>query len=87
MTHEIRARERSVNSNGSKMINQYEFILKVGKGQHGEVYLARDTTKGNMDVVSFIWMPHSFSIISSPQPRIRVLRPSNAFPARTRATV
>ena len=54
MTHEIRARERSVNSNGSKMINQYEFILKVGKGQHGEVYLARDTTKGNMDVVSFI---------------------------------
>ncbi|KAI0663889.1 kinase-like domain-containing protein [Cubamyces menziesii] len=50
MTHEIRARERSVNSNGSKMINQYEFILKVGKGQHGEVYLARDTTKGNMDV-------------------------------------
>ncbi|KAH9902724.1 kinase-like domain-containing protein [Cubamyces lactineus] len=50
MTHEIRSRERSVNSSGSKMINQYEFILKVGKGQHGEVYLARDTTKGNMDV-------------------------------------
>ncbi|KAI0833546.1 kinase-like domain-containing protein [Trametes gibbosa] len=33
-----------------KMINQYEFVHRVGKGQHGEVYLALDTVSDNMDV-------------------------------------
>lgn len=87
MTHEIRSRERSVNSSGSKMINQYEFILKVGKGQHGEVYLARDTTKGNMDVVSHTAISRALFTFSPIQPRMRALRLLNAFPARTRATV
>ena len=33
------------------MINQYEFGRIVGKGQHGEVYLAQDTTQDNILVV------------------------------------
>lgn len=53
MTHQIRNHERPSSTKG-RMINQYEFVHRVGKGQHGDVYLARDTTKGNMDVVSIL---------------------------------
>ncbi|CCL98645.1 uncharacterized protein FIBRA_00647 [Fibroporia radiculosa] len=46
MTHEIRS---SFNHQfNRKMINQYEFDHRVGRGQHGEVYLARDTSKGSV---------------------------------------
>ncbi|KAI0359800.1 kinase-like protein [Trametes cingulata] len=48
MTRQARTHMRP--PTGGKMINQYEFVHKVGKGQHGEVYLARDTTMDNMDV-------------------------------------
>ncbi|GBE87959.1 kinase-like domain-containing protein [Sparassis latifolia] len=48
MTHEIKSSySRSVNR---RMINQYEFDHRVGRGQHGEVYLARDTSKNGMEV-------------------------------------
>ncbi|CDO70636.1 hypothetical protein BN946_scf184756.g2 [Trametes cinnabarina] len=49
MTHQIRNLERPSSTKG-RMINQYEFVHRVGKGQHGDVYLARDTTRDNMDV-------------------------------------
>ncbi|KAI0367827.1 kinase-like protein [Pilatotrama ljubarskyi] len=48
MTHQARTHLRP--PTGGRMINQYEFVHRVGKGQHGEVYLARDTTMDNMDV-------------------------------------
>ena len=56
MTHEIIHRSRRDAARGGtlKIINQYEFRLKVGKGQHGEVYLAEDSTKDYMQVVSVI---------------------------------
>ncbi|KAI0925686.1 hypothetical protein AcW1_008060 [Taiwanofungus camphoratus] len=48
MTHEARSSySRSYNR---RMINQYEFDHRVGRGQHGEVYLARDTSKNGMEV-------------------------------------
>jgi len=48
MTHEIRASfNRQFNR---KVINQYEFDHQVGRGQHGEVYLARDMSKAGMEV-------------------------------------
>ncbi|KAH9949931.1 hypothetical protein B0H21DRAFT_42838 [Amylocystis lapponica] len=48
MTDKIRStRSRTVNR---KMINQYEFDQRVGKGQHGDVYLARDTSQHGMFV-------------------------------------
>jgi hypothetical protein len=28
---------------GKKMVNQYEFQQRLGRGQHGEVFIARDT--------------------------------------------
>ncbi|KAI0749809.1 kinase-like domain-containing protein [Daedaleopsis nitida] len=48
MTREVHRRHRGVSSKNDtiKIINQYEFRFKVGKGQHGEVYLAEDSTKG-----------------------------------------
>lgn len=50
VTHEAHTRE--IPTTRGKMINQYEFGHKVGKGQHGEVFLSKDTTLDNMDVVS-----------------------------------
>ncbi len=54
MTREIHHRARGDPSKHDtvRIINQYEFKFKVGKGQHGEVYLAEDSTKGYMPVVS-----------------------------------
>ena len=49
MTHEIDSSRKS--EYNRKMVNQYEFYHRVGVGQHGEVYLARDTLKGNLLVV------------------------------------
>ncbi|KAI0649052.1 kinase-like domain-containing protein [Trametes meyenii] len=49
MTREIRPHERPPTTRG-KMINQYEFVHKVGKGQHGEVFLAHDTTVADTKV-------------------------------------
>lgn len=46
MTNEIR-----VSVKPRRMLNQYEFLHKVGRGQHGEVFLARDS-RNNMQVVS-----------------------------------
>lgn len=43
MTHEIHTYFR-------KMINQYEFDHRVGRGQHGDVFLARDTSSGGIEV-------------------------------------
>lgn len=52
MTHEIHATtNREWNR---RMVNHYEFDHRVGVGQHGEVYLARDTRKNNMLVVRSI---------------------------------
>ncbi|KZT67426.1 kinase-like protein, partial [Daedalea quercina L-15889] len=48
MTHEIRTGHSRVYNR--RMVNQYEFDHRVGVGQHGEVYLARDTSKNNMPV-------------------------------------
>ncbi|KAL1949542.1 hypothetical protein VTO73DRAFT_8423 [Trametes versicolor] len=48
VTHEAHTRE--IPTTRGKMINQYEFGHKVGKGQHGEVFLSKDTTLDNMDV-------------------------------------
>ena len=28
---------------GVKMVNQYEFQQRLGRGQHGEVFIARDS--------------------------------------------
>ncbi|TBU62722.1 kinase-like domain-containing protein [Dichomitus squalens] len=42
MTHEIKHGRRT-GLEGLKMINQYLLMIKVGKGQHGDVYLAEDT--------------------------------------------
>lgn len=49
MTHEINSSRKG--EYNRKMVNQYEFYHRVGVGQHGEVYLARDTSKGNLFVV------------------------------------
>lgn len=52
MTHEIRTTlNREFNR---RMVNHYEFDHRVGVGQHGEVYLARDTKKDYMPVVRTI---------------------------------
>ncbi|KAH9928363.1 kinase-like domain-containing protein [Fomitopsis serialis] len=48
MTHEIRTGHSRVYNR--RMVNQYEFDHRVGVGQHGEVYLARDTSNSNMPV-------------------------------------
>ncbi len=54
ITNEVqyRSRSESVKHDTIRIINQYEFRLRVGKGQHGEVYLAEDSTKNYMEVVS-----------------------------------
>lgn len=33
------------NHEHKKMVNQYEFIHRLGRGQHGEVFVAMDTVK------------------------------------------
>ena len=64
-THEARAEH---NSSGRKLINEYEFRQKLGRGQHGEVYVAVDLVK-NREVVSppspgyAVWHAH-------PRPRL-----------------
>ncbi|TFK92675.1 kinase-like protein [Polyporus arcularius HHB13444] len=52
ITNEVqyRSRSESVKHDTIRIINQYEFRLRVGKGQHGEVYLAEDSTKNYMEV-------------------------------------
>ena len=37
------SRANFVKQERKKMINQYEFIHILGRGQHGEVYVAMDT--------------------------------------------
>ncbi|OBZ66315.1 Serine/threonine-protein kinase ssp1 [Grifola frondosa] len=48
MTHE--AKSSYSETYNRKMINQYEFNHRVGRGQHGEVYLATDTLNGGEQV-------------------------------------
>ncbi|RPD74843.1 kinase-like protein [Lentinus tigrinus ALCF2SS1-7] len=45
-----RSRSESVKHDTIRIINQYEFKLRVGKGQHGEVYLAEDSIRNYMQV-------------------------------------
>ena len=42
------ARSRKVHD--KKMINQYEFQESLGRGQHGEVSIAKDTVTGDIVV-------------------------------------
>ena len=53
MTREITraARPTHVRNDTVKIVNQYELKHKVGKGQHGEVYLAEDSHNAYMQVV------------------------------------
>ena len=63
MTHEIRQKRRS-GPDGIKMINQYLFKAKVGKGQHGEVYLAVNTLNKEKEEQVVSALPSPLPIIS-----------------------
>ncbi|KZT01532.1 kinase-like protein [Laetiporus sulphureus 93-53] len=47
MTHEVRLSKSPYNR---RIINSYEFDHRIGRGQHGEVWLARDTSRGGREV-------------------------------------
>ena len=65
-----RSRSESVKHDTIRIINQYEFRLRVGKGQHGEVYLAEDSTRNYMEVVSTrLSLPSPCIPLSSPPTR------------------
>ena len=51
MTDEI-IRRRSASGSYFKIVNQYGFKVKVGKGQHGEVFLAENFYQDGAAVVS-----------------------------------
>ena len=89
ITNEIThsARPTHVRNDTVKIINQYELKRKVGKGQHGEVYLAEDTGKMNKPVVRSL-PPFPSIMRLKLHPRfVRVMfRPSSPSAGRTRAT-
>ena len=76
MTHEIThsARPTHVRNDTVKIINQYEVKHKVGKGQHGEVYLAEDSTKAYIQVVRPP-VPAPFSLYPRPLHAVFLARP------------
>ena len=87
MTREITHRARGDPSKHDtvRIINQYEFKFKVGKGQHGEVYRAEDSTMGYMPVVS-LSLPPAYRSRPHCGTFACARRLSNAFVGRTRTT-
>lgn len=67
MTHEIRKPPKRPRGTGNlRMINQFEFVSRVGKGQHGDVWLARDTSDGGKEVVRAVHLVDRAPLISQP---------------------
>lgn len=50
MTSQI---ERTRDELQNRVINQYRVGTRIGKGQHGDVFMGFDVTKNNMVVVRF----------------------------------